>query len=287
MENLGAGQQPLLEQGEAGESPEGRSAASHHGDTAASPVDSEDSYTEEATKATRSVTNRWVLLGALATVVLALVLATALRKRLPSVAKPPPVQAPEETGKKLPVGEEKPEELPLLETPGGPEIKPQAGEGEPEAPTGEEEVAEGRLSPEFKEVVDNIVDWARQQHTERPLSPREAVEISFQQQLGRNEVQYTFTSRFGALTPAYDPDKTADELKEELPELFKESIESEEDVRFNSGYSLFSNGFGDQTNGRINVTIQLLFDAKGAGGEGAFSTGAHDREQPPVHEGRS
>ncbi|KAL8441390.1 hypothetical protein Emed_007567 [Eimeria media] len=209
MENLGGGQQPLLEQEEAGELLEGPSVASHHADTA----DPEDSYIIESTRATRSVTNRRVLLGALATVVLALVLATALRKRLQSVAKPPPIQAPEEPGKQLPVAETKPEcrasnaELPLVEIPGGPAIKPQAGEGELEAPKAEEEVTERSLPSEFKDVLDKIVDWARQQHTDRPLSSSEALNISFQQRLKRRKVEYTFSARFRSLTPAYDPDK--------------------------------------------------------------------------------
>ncbi|KAL8441339.1 hypothetical protein Emed_007578 [Eimeria media] len=224
MENLGASQRPLREQEEAGELSGGFSAASHHEDTPASPADSEDSYTEESTKETRSVTNRWVVLGVLATVVLAFVLATVLHKRLLSVAKPLPVQAPEEPGKGLPVVEAKPEEVPLVETPGGPEIEPQAGDGEPEAPTAEEEVTEQSLPPEFTEVVDNIFDWARQTHTDRPLSSSEAVETSLFQRLKRNKVEYRIKALFKSLTPAYDSEKTADELKEKLPKLFKESI---------------------------------------------------------------
>ncbi|KAL8443485.1 hypothetical protein Emed_006776 [Eimeria media] len=234
MENLGGGQQPLLEQEEAGELLEGPSIASHHADTA----DPEHFYIKESTRATRYVTNRRVLLGALATVVLALVL--LLRKRLLSVAKPSPVQAPEETGKKLPVGEEKPEELPLGETPGGPEIKPQTGEGE----------------PEFKQVLNKIVDWARQQHTEKPLSMREALDISCRECLKRNSVEYLISANFRTLTPAYNPEKTADELKEELSKFFEEIIASEEEIRSTQGISIVSNGFGDQENGRIDVMVR-------------------------------
>ncbi|KAL8441391.1 hypothetical protein Emed_007568 [Eimeria media] len=135
MENLGAGQRPLPEQEEAGELPEGPSVASHHKDTAASALDSEDPSVEEATRATRSVTNRRVLLGALATVVLALVLATALRERLPSVATPPPVHAPEEPGKGLPVVEEEPKKPPTVHAPEEPEKGLPVVEEEPKTPS--------------------------------------------------------------------------------------------------------------------------------------------------------
>ncbi|KAL8443489.1 hypothetical protein Emed_006780 [Eimeria media] len=146
---------------------------------------------------------------------------------------PPTVHAAEEGEKELAVVEEKPGERPLGETPGGPEIEPEVGEGEPGAPQAEEAVKERRLAPEFKQVLDKIVDWARQQHTDKPLSMREALDISYRQ--------------------------TAAELKEKLPEFFEESIVWEEKVRSSKDSSIVSNGFGDQENGRINMAIRGEF----------------------------
>ncbi|KAL8443057.1 hypothetical protein Emed_006974 [Eimeria media] len=137
MENLSAGQRPLPEQEEAVESPEGRSVASHHKNTAASDFDPEDSYTIEAdkTKAARPFRSRRLAIGALAAVALGLVLATALSKRLPSVETPPPVKAPEDVKEGLPaVGEKvKEPEIPsLAETLGGPKEESQIAEAKPE-----------------------------------------------------------------------------------------------------------------------------------------------------------
>ncbi|KAL8453438.1 hypothetical protein Emed_000876 [Eimeria media] len=169
----------------------------------------------ETATARRSPFTRWPLLGALGAVVLAVVLATVMKKTLKRA----------------------------------------------EAPTEPAEVTKGDLPPEFREVLDNIVKWARQARTDRRLSLREALAVSLQQQLERNGVKYTVTARFRSLTPEYDPEETADELEEELPELFKESIESEEDVR------------------------SISFGAEEAGGDGAFSTGAHDMELTTMHGG--
>ncbi|KAL8441335.1 hypothetical protein Emed_007574 [Eimeria media] len=97
MENLSPGQGLLPEQEEAVELPEGRSVVSHHKNTAASDSDSGDSYTTDAdeTKAARPFRSRRLALRALAAVALALVLASALSKRLPSVETRPPVKASE------------------------------------------------------------------------------------------------------------------------------------------------------------------------------------------------
>ncbi|KAL8441661.1 hypothetical protein Emag_006993 [Eimeria magna] len=217
MERLGAGQGPSPEQEDAGDLPEGPSVASHHEDTAASSADSEDPYIEKATRATRSVINRRLLLGVLATVVLALVLATALRKRLPSVAKPSHLEAPEDFREGLP-----------------------AVQGKPEATTTEEK----GIPHEFKKIVGNIVEWARQAHTDKPLSSREAVEISLQQDLKRNGAHYTFTARF----------MTAADLAEGLPEFFAKSIALENGT--STRFSRLRRGFGDPVNGSVNVMVR-------------------------------
>ncbi|KAL8452146.1 hypothetical protein Emag_002487 [Eimeria magna] len=243
MENLGSDQRPLLEQEEALDSPKGPSVASHHEDTAASAADSEDPYIEaDVTKVARPARSRRLAFGALAAVALALVLATGLGKRLFSVEKSSPVKAPEDVGKGLPVVKEELEK--------------------PEAPVGKEGIKKD-IPPEFKKAAAKIVQWARRTrgihlwcHFEfaagARLSPREASNISLEQQLIRNGVEYKIYSRFTTLTPDYDPEKTAAELAECLPKVFEECLKYEA----HSNVNFLSRAFGDQVNGRINLRIR-------------------------------
>ncbi|KAL8441338.1 hypothetical protein Emed_007577 [Eimeria media] len=293
MENLGADQRPLPEQEKPGELPEGPSVASHHKDTAASaaarvaaqtgdvcslrlfvrkpppvhapeepekglPVVEEEPKTPPTVHAPEESEKGLPVVEEEPKTPPTVHAPEEPGKELPVVEeepkKPPPVHAPEEPGKELPVAEAKPEEPPLVTTPGGPGIKPQTGEGEPEAPKAEEEVTERSLPSEFREVVDNIVAWARKQHTDKPLSVSEAVDISLRKDFKRNGVEYTITAYFQSLTPAYDPEKTAADLAKGLPKQFAECKASENGN--STPFTSIMRSFGDSIKGSVTVLVR-------------------------------
>ncbi|KAL8435506.1 hypothetical protein ACSSS7_002433 [Eimeria intestinalis] len=126
MANLGAGQEHPTEE-EAVDLAEGLSAGSQHEVAAASAAGLEGPYIQAEKiepREKRRVPSRRLVLGALVAVALALVLATMMTKKLPSVGVPPPVEAPEGAKKEPPVEDEtqqEPEKPPTIASPGGPE----------------------------------------------------------------------------------------------------------------------------------------------------------------------
>ncbi|KAL8441336.1 hypothetical protein Emed_007575 [Eimeria media] len=247
MENPGDAQRSPMAQTESVDAAVRSSAFLQHEESHAAAAGEEDQYSEaKGATAIRPSSSRRPLLGALAAVALALVLAAVASKRLLfveaalltvqtadvaflSTQEPPLIKAPKYVKKVPPVVVQKPEAPKEPEEQGGP--------------------------AEVEKTVNNIVEWAKQTRTDENLSGFAARKIELMQQLIRNGVEYQIKCRFNSLTPAYDAEKTAAQLAEGVRRLLEECLPLEEEARTTSKVPWVMEDFGDRGTGSVNVMI--------------------------------
>ncbi|KAL8452472.1 hypothetical protein Emed_001329 [Eimeria media] len=220
-------------------------------------ADSSPAYTQaELAQATRSASRRRPFLGVFAAATSIFMLAALLSTKKLLVGE----EALEKTKTESVLLEDKPKRL--SSSGGSEEVK---------------EEVEHSLA-EIEEKLESIVEWARQTRAPKDRSfarkDLEAKVVEFYRDGLRYRVTAGFRSRFHtfalrpplcvryplllqALTPSYDPVKTAAALKEGLANLFERCKNYEKDILSGRRTPVPDGEFGDEENGSIAVTFTV------------------------------